>query len=264
MKKTTIKKMFRDDLKIVVYDIETSGTTVSTWSLWPNNGIPYQSIIKDWHIISISWKVIGKDKVHSVSVLNDPKRFKKDPTDDFHVIKTFLDAIQDVDVLVAYNGDNFDIKKFNSRVIAHDLPPIPRILSIDPMKELRKVAKFTSHRLDYLMKKLTGKGKMSTPSGTWVKAGAGDVKAIKDMVAYNKIDVTLLEEFYLKLKRYFVGSLNIAKVGTCNCGTCGSDKVQSRGYLVRKSGARIRRYQCMDCGSWFNDGKILNKPLSKS
>lgn len=250
-------------LRVIIYDIETSGIQASTWNLWPNNGIPYQNIIKDWFIISIAWKELGKDKVHAVSVLDDKSRFSTDPTDDYHVVDTFRKVIDGADVLVAFNGDKFDIKMFNSRLIKHDLPPSPRVLQVDPMKEIKKVAKFTSNRLDFLTKELIGEGKMSTPPGTWMKAMVGDKKAIRDMVAYNKVDVIRLEQFYLRVRRYFRGGLNVASPNTENCPTCNSEKVQYRGVTRTVAGLVRQRCQCQDCGKWFQVGKTVEKPESR-
>lgn len=249
--------------KIILWDLESSGIQVSTWNLYPNNGIPYQNIIKDWFIISIAWKVLGDKKISAVSVLDDGQRFKKDHTDDYYVIKKFREAIEDVDILIAYNGDKFDIKMFNSRLITHKLPPLPKIIQIDPLKEIKKIAKFTSHRLDFLTAKLLGSGKMSTPPGTWSKAMAGDRDAIKDMVAYNKVDVQILEEFYLMVRPYFKSTLNLATPGTENCPGCNSDQTQRRGTYMMQSGIINQRCQCNKCRKYFRVGKSVDKPLSK-
>lgn len=248
--------------KIVLWDVETSGITATTWNLYPEY-ISYENMIDDWFMISVAWKELGKTKIDAVSVLDDPKRFKKNCKDDYYVIKTVRDALEDVDILIAFNGDRFDTKMFNSRLIAHGLPPLPKIVYIDPLKEVKKVAKFTSHRLDFLSTALTGEGKMQTPSGTWKKAMNGDREAITLMARYNKVDVKKLEEVYLKLRPYFKSHPNVATIDTCNCPTCNSNKTKKDGIRMRASGIRVQTYRCLDCGSHFSDNKTLAKPISK-
>lgn len=251
------------DLKIVLWDIETSSTVVASWNLYPT-AIPYKNIIEDWFIICAAWKELGSRTTSAVSVLDDAKRFKKNHKDDYYVVKTIREALEDVDILIAFNGDKFDTKMFNSRLISHGLPPLPKIVFIDPLKEVKKVAKFSSHRLDFLSTALTGSGKMETPGDTWMKAMQGDESAIKLMVRYNKVDVKKLEEVYLKLRPYFKSHPNLAKPETCNCPKCSSKNTQKRGVRMRASGIRYQSYQCQDCGSWFfTDSKALTKPLSK-
>lgn len=248
--------------KIVLWDIETSGIVASTWNLYPES-IPHGNLIHDWFMISVAWKELGKSKVSAVSVLDDPKRFKKNHKDDYHVIKTVRDALDDVDILIAYNGNRFDTKMFNSRLIYHGLPPLPKIVYIDPLLEIKKIAKFTSHRLDFIATLLTGEGKMSTPPNTWNKAMNGDEAAIRLMVRYNKVDVKKLEQVYLKLRPYMKSHPNIAKINTCNCPKCNSNRVKKNGLTIRASGARVQSYVCNACGSYFSDNKTVAKPLSK-
>lgn len=250
------------DLKIVLWDVETSGITSTTWGLKADY-IHYENLIDDWFMFCIAWKELGKRKVESVSVLDDEKRFKKDCKDDYHVIKTVRDAFEDVDILIAHNGDRFDIKKFNSRLIYHGLPPLPKILCIDTLKEVRKVASFTSNRLDFLATKLTGSGKMNTPPGTWKRAMDGDEDAIKLMVKYCKVDVKKLEDLYVVLRPYMKSHPNVAKADTCNCPKCDSKHVKKNGLRIKASGIRYQQYTCNNCGAYFQDSKMISKSISK-
>src|SRR5688572_5094441 len=136
--------------KIIIWDVETSWVKTYTWNLWPNNGIPHDNIIEDWSILCGAWKELGKDKVHAVSV--------KSVGDDREVVKKLRDVISDASILIHHNGDKFDIKKLNARLIYHGLEPIAKVTTIDTLKEVKKVAAFTSNRLDYLSKFLGGTG----------------------------------------------------------------------------------------------------------
>jgi len=104
--------------RIGIYDIETSLALMATFGLKVDY-IPHENIIQDWYIICGCWKTLGEKKINSVSVMDDMDRFKNSPIDDFHVVKTLRDMIASYDIIVHHNGDRFDIKKINARLIYH-------------------------------------------------------------------------------------------------------------------------------------------------
>lgn len=234
--------------KIVLWDIETSGIVATTWNLYPES-IPHDNLLQDWFIICGAWKVLGEKDIHAVSVLDNKGRFKKDHTDDYHVIATLRKALEDVDILIHHNGDKFDIKMFNTRLITHGLPPLPNLVTIDTLKEVRKVAKFTSNRLDFLGKVLAGYGKIETPKGTWLKSMNGDAKAIETMVEYNKGDVQVLEDVYLRLAPYMKKHPQIGEKKACP--VCGSNHTKKKGTRIRATGTKVQENQCQECGAYF-------------
>jgi hypothetical protein len=50
--------------------------------------------------------------VHGVSVLDNPRRYQRNMHDDFHVVKALHKVLSKADVIVAHNGDAYDIKFF--------------------------------------------------------------------------------------------------------------------------------------------------------
>lgn len=240
--------------KIILWDIETSGIVATTWNLYPTV-ISHHNMLQDWFIICAAWKELGKKTVKTVSVMDDPKRFTKDSTDDYYVIKQLREMLSDVDILIHHNGDKFDIKMFNSRLIYHGLPPLPLLATVDTLKEVKKVSKFTSHRLDFLGTKFFGSGKEDTPPGTWLKAMKGEKKAIRDMVKYNKVDVELLEKLYLKLRPYMKAHphtgamLGVDRNGSCP--KCGSTSFKRNGLRFTATGLHKQECQCKECLSYF-------------
>ncbi len=240
--------------KIVLWDIETSGIITTSWNLYPES-ISHENMLHDWFIISVAWKELGNKKIHSVSLLDDKKRFAKDNNDDYFVIKTVRDMLEDVDILVHHNGNAFDIKSFNSRLIYHNLPPLPKFQMVDTLREVKKVAKFTSHRLDYLGKILCGDGKEKIESGTWLKAMRGDKSAIDKMVSYNKKDVLVLERVYNRILPYMKSHPSVGAMmglGNQTCNKCGSYSFDSGGNKVRYTAAGIPKMQrkCSKCHSY--------------
>lgn len=238
--------------KIILWDVEVSGIVTTQWNLYPSF-IHHSNMLDDWFMICVAWKELGSKKVNVVSVLDDPKRFNKNHKDDYHVIKTLRDVLQDTDLLIHHNGDKFDLKMFNSRLIYHNLEPLQPILTVDTLKEIKKVSKFTSHRLDFLGTKFFGFGKDETPPGTWLRAMQGNKKDIQTMAKYNKTDVVLLEKIYEKFKPYMKNHPHIwankeDRFHTCR--NCGSTHIKKNGTKVTKAGVLKQEIQCQKCGSY--------------
>jgi predicted RNA-binding Zn-ribbon protein involved in translation (DUF1610 family) len=229
--------------RIIIFDTETSPVITTTFSLYPDS-ISHNNILQDWFMICACWKAVGDKEVQSVAI--------KSPTKDYQVVKKLRDALSKADVIVAHNAKKFDIKKLNARLIFHKLPPLPEIPVVDTLVEVKKVALFTSHRLDYLGKHLLGHGKLPTSEGLWLEALKGKKVAIAEMVDYCKVDVVRLEEFYLRLKPYIKKHPHLGLIsgeGKSSCPACGSTKIQKRGTSISAS-TKYQRLQCQDCGSW--------------
>lgn len=241
--------------KIILWDIETTHNLVAVFKLFGEDYIPHDNILQERYIVCAAWKELGKGKpIRAVSILDDPKRFKKNPNDDYHVVKTLHAMLSDADVIVAHNGDRYDIKFAEARMLFHGLPPLPPIMKIDTLKEAKNRFLFNSNRLDYLAKFLGGKGKKNTPKGLWLHVLAHDVAAIKEMVAYNKQDITELEFVFNKLAPYMATHVNRHLFGGEGCPRCGSTDVQARG-LHKSLTQTYQRYCCNGCRGWFREVK---------
>ena len=232
-------------MKILLYDIETSPIVANTWNLYPT-AISHESIIQDWFIICAAWKYLGEDKVHEAHIT--------EVGNDYEVVRKLRDAIASADVVVHHNGDKFDIKKLNTRLIFHELPPLPTVPMVDTLKEIKKIAAFSSNRLDYLAKTLTGQGKMHVDYQLWLDVLKGSKKAVKTMVEYNKVDVITLENVYVRIKPYMKSHphVGVLKGGDrkCTCNKCGSEKLKRNGIRITAMGIKKQELQCMSCGSY--------------
>jgi hypothetical protein len=237
--------------RILLWDIETNPILAATFSLYPDS-IQHGNIIHDWSIICAAWKWLGVEKIYSTSVLDDPKAFKKDINNDYVVVKKLRDVFQDVDILIGHNSKRFDTKKFNARLIFHGLDPLPSGLQqLDTLQEVKKVAAFTSNRLDYLGQHLCEGGKIHTTPGLWIRVLKGDKSAVKEMVTYNKQDVKVLEDVYLKLLPYMKSHPHVGAIDgndkNYSCPKCGSEDLVNP--KIRYSAAGIKRIQkqCKNC-----------------
>lgn len=236
--------------RVLIYDIETSLQAVAVFGLAHNDWIQPENIITERHVISVCWKWFGEKKVHSVSLLDDPKRFARDIHDDEYVLRTFHEVMKEADVLIHHNGDSFDSKYLATRMLKHGLDPLPPVTTIDTYKVAKAKFMFNSNKLDYIGRFLGLGGKASTPKGLWLKVLAGCKKSIQIMVGYNKRDVVLLEDVFLKLRPYIPNHISRELFGNEGCPRCGCKKVQSRGYSYAITRV-YRRFQCMGCRGWF-------------
>lgn len=105
-------------LKILIFDIETSPLKAYVWSRWKQN-IYLDQTISEWFMICWSAKWLGEDKV--ISDCLTPEEILKE--DDGRIIKRLWGLLDECDIVVAHNGLAFDVPKMNSRFILHGLPP---------------------------------------------------------------------------------------------------------------------------------------------
>ncbi|MGE3341515.1 MAG: ribonuclease H-like domain-containing protein [Candidatus Altimarinota bacterium] len=248
--------------RILFYDIETSLQPVLVFQLANNDWISPESILSERHLVSVCWKWEGENKVHSVSLIDDLKRFKKDPHDDKFVVQEFYKVLMEADVLVAHNGDKFDLPYIKTRMLFHGLPPLPPISTIDTYKIAKSQFMLNSNKLNYLGHLLKVGKKIETSQGLWMRVFQGDPKAVKEMVEYNKGDVELLERVFLKLRPYCANHINRELFGGIGCPRCGSSDIQSRGThkAITKT---YQRFQCQSCFGWFKLLRAEKEPSTK-
>lgn len=248
--------------KILFLDIETSPLLGWVWGKWQQDIIQFN---KEWFILCFAAKWLDTSNMITRSLPNY-LLYKKDTENDKELVKDLWKLLDEADMVIAHNGDKFDLKKINSRFVFHGLLPPSPYKSIDTLKMARRYFGFTSNKLGDLGKTLSIKeGKLDTGGfDLWLKCLAGDLIAWKKMTQYNKRDVELLEQVYLRLKPWDTRHPNL---GVNNeeriCSRCGSSRLQSRGLYISKT-LVYNRFWCATCGGWmrsYNRAKSTNKPL---
>ena len=241
------------DVKIAFIDCETTPLISYHWGTFDQTINP-NNIINDRQILCIAWKILGEKSVRGVRVGADKTERQ--------MIAEFRAAMEDVNVLVAHNLP-FDYRHINAKLIEHDLPPLPKQNFIDTLKAVKRVAKFSSNRLDFLCGKLLGRRKIETDMDLWKDSMAGDEKALSRMLRYCKNDVELLEALYLRLRPYMFSHPNVAAVDTTQCPRCASD-----GYTVNKTyrtltGIERVHVRCVACATPYTLGARRSpRPIS--
>lgn len=258
----------KSKIKALYYDIENSRMVVKfpTYVLWDIKRIDPKYILKDWHITSVSWAYLDIEKqkigkVHSVSLLDFPSRFKKDPRDDYEVVKKFHQVLSDPDLklIVGHNSQAFDIKKLNTKFSIYGLDPIDFPAHVDTIKANKKYRKSSSNSLAHLCREFDVTKKIDLPSSVMWAADDGCEKSLRKLVKYNKGDIISGASVYFKLLPYIKNHPDMrrladptktaAKAKTLSeCGTCNSDNTYSLGLRADMQGP-YRRIKCRSCGA---------------
>ena len=222
--------------KILLLDIETSPIIGYTWGLYEQNVIKR---IKSFTILSVAYKWLGEKEVFVIAC---------DSLSERQLLVKLRSLMDEAEIIIAHNGDSFDIKKINARMIVHRIPPYSPIRTIDTKLEAKKIAAFDSNSLNNLGIDLS-EGEKIEHRGfpMWEGCLKGNQKDWDSMKSYNKGDVELLEDIYYRL-RPWMKSHPVVSHGV-NCPKCGLDH-------LRRAGSRItgtmvyQRYQCKGCGGY--------------
>lgn len=247
--------------KILIVDIETSPLKAYVWRLWKQD-IYLDQIISEWFCLSWSAKWLYADT--TMSAVLTPEEVKKE--DDGRIIKQLWTLLDEADIVVAHNGNSFDIPKMKSRFILNDLPPTSPYKQIDTKVIAAKEFGFSSNKLDALARYFGFQCKLDTDFKLWAACMDGDVEALKYMETYNKYDVELLEKVYLKLRPYAKGHPNLDIYfddKNVHCPHCGGIRltleVNKKFYT---QSVEYNTYRCQDCGS-VSRAKSGNKFFNK-
>lgn len=237
--------------KVLIFDIESSPNLAYTWGKWKQNIYSNQFVEKSY-LMSFAAKWLDSDEIIYVDNRHN---------DDTTLVKTLFDLFDEADVVVAHNGDKFDIPKVMGRGIVHGFKPPSPFHSVDTLKVARKKFKFLSNSLadlcDELKLPMKSDHKKFAGFDLWVQCLKQNDEAWDEMREYNVQDILSLEALYLRLRPYIGNHPNVGKHGH-SCPSCGSIDLQKRGVYKPKSGLVYDRFSCNTCGSW-SKSKSSNK-----
>jgi hypothetical protein len=245
------------DKKVLLIDLETSPSIGAFFSLYDENNILW---VNDyWHILCFAYKWLGEKETYCIA-LPDFKGYKKDKESDEELVKKLWELFDKAEIVVAQNGNAFDIKKANARFIKWHLDPPSFYQTVDTLKIARKFFKFDSNKLDDLGDYLGIGRKIRTEKGLWRDCMKGDKHAWDLMERYNKNDVILLEKVYYKLRAWDTSApnMNLLIGGVFCCPTCGSSNTEKRGFRYSKVNI-YQQYKCLNCGRWSTGTNISSK-----
>jgi hypothetical protein len=151
------KKPF-GDLKVLIYDIETSPLKAYIWRCGDQvvRHTQLDPAFAEYKITTIAYKWIGDKTVHCLSEANK--------------IEVFDEQVRKADVCIGKNSDNFDVKHINTQRMLQKLSPLPEWLETndDLEKQLRKYFIFPSMSLDYISNQFGLGGKVKMEFQDWI------------------------------------------------------------------------------------------------
>lgn len=240
-----LRHIKKSPAKILILDIETSQMITKVWQLRGNEYIEPSRIIDDWFMICWSAKwLFGNDILHDRLTGKEAKN-----RDDKRICQSIWKLLDECDIVIAHNGDQFDIKKLNTRFLKHGLNHPSYYRSIDTLKVAKKEFRISSNKLDYICRFLGLDTKIETGGiGLWDSCETGDEKSLKKISRYCDNDVRILEELYLSLRPYIKNHPNLELyVDEAVCPNCGSKNISEVG-VYRTQKKTYTSYRC-ECGS---------------
>jgi uncharacterized protein YprB with RNaseH-like and TPR domain len=148
--------------KVLILDIETAPISAYVWGIWQQNVGTHQ-IQSDWFCLTWAAKWLFEDKVYSGKL--KPKEATNQ--NDKRIIEGIWALVNEADIVIAHNGQKFDMPRLNSRFILNGLqPPLPYQI-IDTLLHIRRQFGFTSNKLDYVNKLLNLERKKETSFELW-------------------------------------------------------------------------------------------------
>jgi hypothetical protein len=244
--------------KLLFIDIETAPILMTSWSMRP----PYAGAVwveRDTLLLMASYKWSHEKSVKTVCLPDFP-RYKRHKHDDKDLCRVLHSLLDEADIVCAHNGDQFDTKKINSRLIVHNLRPPSPYKTVDTLKIARRMFKFDSNKLDNIGRYLNEGRKIPNTGATlWRGCVEGDEKSWRTMRRYGKQDTALLVKAYERLRSWAPShpDVNLYKAyqDKAGCPKCGSEDTQRRGIAVKQKW-KYYRFQCQGCGGWFSGMKV--------
>lgn len=231
------------DRKVLFLDIETAPLLAHIWH--PRQEFTGREMLIESESFLLTWaaRFRGQKKIRSMRLTKEEALEQ----DDSRVVAGLADLVRQADVVVAHNGDRFDIRHLNARLLLNDLEPLGPVESIDTLKWSQRTFKLSFHRLDYLGEVLGVGRKVKHPGfSMWRRAYQGDVESLKTMERYNRGDIELLEAVFEKLLPYAKGAPRLHLADGFACSYCGSENIQRRGYHTTAVHT-YARYRCHEC-----------------
>lgn len=244
-------------MKILLLDIETAPNKGYFWRIFKEN-IGIDQILDSSYVMSWVAQWYGEpDTMFDSFWKSGHKR----------MLKRMHKLLDEADVVVHYNGEEFDIPTLNKEFVKLGMLPPSPYKQVDLLRVVRQKFRFISNKLDYITQTL-GLGNKIRHRGfeLWVKCMGEDrrytlreIRAARELMErYNRRDVVLLRRLYKRLLPWIPNHPNWgAYEDGLRCPSCGGVHYQRRGTSVARA-LRYPRFQCIDCGKWFRSNNPLN------
>jgi len=250
--------------RIMLLDIETAPQKGYFWSRF-NITVGSNQVIEPSYMLTWSARELEGTEIEFDSLFIDQPAYWADPKDDKRIIESMYEILDEADIIIAHNGDNFDIKKIMARGAIQGLIPPSPFRKIDTLKTCRREFKFDSNKLDDVAD-FFGVGRKLDTGGMplWIACMDGDPKAWDKMLDYNIQDIALLDAVYRKIRHYDTKHPNIGQYyrdGKRRCTVCGSPAVRLTGGESHTNSSIFQEAVCGSCHHRMRvPGTIKTKP----
>jgi DNA polymerase elongation subunit (family B) len=242
-------RSFKPQAKIMFLDVETAPSLGWVWGKWEQNVIDFH---QDGYTLSFSLKKAWTREIITKGLPDYPETWAKDHKDDSALLAELWMHMNEADIIVAHNGDKFDIPTIYTRFVELGFRPPRPAGTVDTLKIARNKFKFKSNKLDDLGRDLgIGRKMAHTGAHLWFACMNGDAKAWRLMLRYNKRDTLLLEELYYRFLPWATSTHpNVNQGNEGACIRCGSYNVKHEGYRFTNL-RKKERIHCLNCHAWF-------------
>ncbi len=250
-----MNKNLVDANRIMVYDIETSRAEGKMW--WTGKQyIGVHQITKFPKIISIAWKWLGEEEVHTLS-------WDENQSDE-EMLRKFLPEYNKAHMIIGQNNNRFDNRWINARAAMYNLDVNIFVRSFDIMKQAKNKFRLLSYSMKHMCEFFGVEQKLQHEGiKMWDKIEDGtpeeQAEGLEAMLVYNRGDIVSTEALYMRLRKYFN---HISHFGVLNGGekfTCpdtGSYNVDLLRTTVTAAGTIQRIMVSKETGTSY---KITNK-----
>lgn len=235
-------------LKVLCLDIENFPCECWSWGIGEVH-IPLEFLKKDWSVCAWGAHWVGAP---ADEVMYMDNRGRRDVYDDKRLIKGLVTLMNQADVIIGQNVENFDIRKLASRAEFHGLKPFRPVKITDILTEERRVFAHTSHKLAHKTERNEKYRKLEHKEfpgfDLWKACMRDEKRAWQVMEEYCTHDVLSTEERYMKvapwIRTHALGPID----GVMRC-KCGSTDLRKEGFAFTDAG-KFQIYQCNNCGKW--------------
>jgi DNA polymerase elongation subunit (family B) len=247
-------------MRVLTLDIETSPHLSFHFRRWQEN-IPAVNTIEESRMICWAAKFNDEKKV----------RFSAEWLDD-DMLGSLWELLDEADVVVGFNSNNFDLKRINAEFIRKGWVPPSPYQKVDLMLQAKKHFKFSSNKLSAILDELGLAPKMTQDVNfkLWMDVSYHKLKKAQNkMRLYNIEDVKVTEQLYDFMLGWIDPHPNwghfVNDEGTCDkptCPNCGCTHLQKHKKRYTKTSS-YQQYKCLDCGKYSRGRKALVKAKDK-
>lgn len=249
--------------KILIFDIETSPFMAYAWTRF-KQFFQDSMVLQEGYVLCWAAKWLGNDNVMSDAIWNhDAADGAVCEGNDYEVCKSLHALLDEADIVVAHNGNRFDIPTMNTRFLFHGLPPNKPYKKVDTLSILKHNFMLPSNKLSTAAIYFGLPHKMDAGGfSVWKRCMDGDKEAQTHMETYNIQDVITLEALYMILRPWHNTHPNVSLYyddTDARCPCCGSKDINVHDPAAIQSAASVTLYPLVTCNSCGKHSKKAGK-----